>query len=82
MKRFNKKIMGIFVVALALPLFFSACKKDKDDDDIDDEPITVTDIDGNVYATVTIGSQVWMAENLKTNRLTDGSTILNFLEYD
>jgi hypothetical protein len=81
MKRINKKIMGVFVIALALPFLFSACKKDKDDD-TDEEPITVTDIDGNVYATVTIGSQIWMAENLRTNKLTDGSAILNFLEYD
>ena len=36
---------------------------------------SVTDIDGNVYQTVTIGSQVWMAENLKTTRYRNGDTI-------
>jgi uncharacterized protein (TIGR02145 family) len=35
----------------------------------------VTDIDGNVYQTVQIGRQVWMAENLRTTRYRNGDAI-------
>lgn len=38
-------------------------------------PNTVTDASGNTYPTVTIGTQEWMAENLRTTKYRDGSNI-------
>jgi len=36
---------------------------------------TVTDIDGNVYETIYIGSKIWMAENLKVTHYRNGDEI-------
>ena len=41
----------------------------------------VSDIDGNNYQTVLIGSKCWMAENLRTTRYSDGRSITNIYVY-
>jgi uncharacterized protein (TIGR02145 family) len=66
-------------IAFLILLFASGCKKEKEDEVTTPvhETGTMTDADGNMYRTIKIGNQWWMAENLKTIRYRDSSLILH-----
>lgn len=61
-------LMGI-IMMLAI-----SCGKDDNNNEPDK---TAKDIDGNVYHTITIGTQVWMVENLRTTKYRNGDPIPN-----
>jgi uncharacterized protein (TIGR02145 family) len=42
----------------------------------------VTDIDGNAYPVLTLGSQVWLAENLRVTRTPEGAALSTFSPND
>jgi len=65
----------LFTIVGVLSALTYSCKKS--DDTNPPAGNTVTDIDGNVYHTVTIGTQTWMVENLKTTKYYDGTSIPN-----
>lgn len=43
---------------------------------------TLTDIDGNIYTTVKVGSQTWTAENLRVARYSNGDSISHLTDKD
>ncbi|MFC2103190.1 FISUMP domain-containing protein [Bacteroidota bacterium] len=43
---------------------------------------TVTDYDGNIYETITIGDQVWIKENLKSLHYCDGEPVPGVVAYN
>lgn len=65
----------IFICLMAIFHFTTiSCSKKNE------TPIIATDIDGNVYNTVKIGTQTWMVENLKTTKYRNGDIIPNITD--
>ncbi|MCX6246240.1 MAG: fibrobacter succinogenes major paralogous domain-containing protein [Bacteroidetes bacterium] len=65
-----------FVVMGIVLLFATGCKKSNSTTSPAPAGGTVTDIDGNVYHTVTIGTQVWLVENLQVTHYRNGDPII------
>lgn len=86
----NPKMTIILLMLFIMTGNILSCKKDKEEDsnpsknnpylNPDLKYGSVTDIDGNVYPTIQIGTQVWMAENLKVTKYNDGTVIPNIVD--
>lgn len=71
MKKYSIYYLIIFILSVG---FVVSCK-DEDEALVVNETGTMMDVEGNVYKTVKIGNQWWMAENLKVTKYRNGTSI-------
>lgn len=75
--RSNYKFYGVILIGLLIPVLIMSCEKvvPITYPDYTGERRIIYDIEGNKYKTIGIGSQIWMAENLRSTRLNDNTEI-------
>lgn len=73
MKKKNRILIHPLILTAVVLIFTNGCKKDIPEISYG----SMTDQVGNIYKTVEIGTQTWMAENLKTTKYNDDSAIPN-----
>ncbi len=69
------KSKTILFISLLFLLIINGCKKKEETEKPVQETGSVTDVSGITYQTVKIGSQWWMAEDLRTTKYRDSSFI-------
>jgi len=80
------KKIKTYLLSLLISFTYLGCNKDKNDT-LEETLLNkdlhygeVSDLDGNIYATIKIGNQNWMAENLRTSHYANGDLIPNVPE--
>jgi hypothetical protein len=64
------------ILVILLAIFSAGCvNEDEGIADIKSNENILVDVDGNVYNIIKIGEQVWMAENLKSTKFSNGDPI-------
>src|ERR1022692_3588166 len=78
------KKLCVNIIYTIIALFFISCNKSNTNQTPPSVPgciagTGVTDVSGNVYTSVKIGTQEWMVENLKVTKYRDGTPIPNIM---
>jgi hypothetical protein len=77
MQKYFLAFLVMIITFILFALLLSGCKKNDPNATFENVITSVKDTDGNLYNTIVIGTQVWMAENLKTTHYRNGAAINN-----